>query len=490
MSFFSSHALTLDAFVDFQAGYDADVVALLRSELGAHVLGKTNMDEFGMGSFGINSAFGATLNPCSPQEGHAAQSHVRVAGGSSAGSAAAVAANLVGLAVGSDTGGSVRLPASYCGVYGFKPSYGRISRHGLIAYASSLDTVGLLARNLDTLEQAFTAVACTPAALRLGAQHDMTFRGRVKVAAGSSRSSIRIGIPAVFLERHVPAATLQVFKVFLAVLADAPSVQLVPVALPSLKAALGAYYVLSSVEAASCLARYDGLRTRRHGAIPDPKAYLETRLDNRAHLLGHEVQQRLALGSHLACRQADHRQQSLYHRATAIRHALTHEINDCFERLQLDVLLSLTAPSEAPLLHRLVKRASQACSLVTPVPSVVASDLQNGAAGPGVEGTLRVEGALSVEGAQRVEALARTLEHLMSSNDDLDFALRSMDHYVHDLLTVPANLTRIPAISLPWLTGPAGWPLGIQLMAPYMHDEELLLIVRRLQSHLPPSTSS
>lgn len=128
--------------LNFEPPYTATVVKRLCAQ-GARVVGKTNMDEFGMGSFNINSFFGPVLNPWG-QPGE----HARVSGGSSGGSAAAVAAGMCHAALGSDTGGSVRIPAAYCGVVGYKPSYGRLSRYGLVPYASSLDTPGVLARDV------------------------------------------------------------------------------------------------------------------------------------------------------------------------------------------------------------------------------------------------------------------------------------------------------------------------------------------------------
>lgn len=128
---------------DFTSPYDATVVKLL-NDAGALIVGKTNMDEFGMGSANIHSTFGPVINPSFDKE-----EEKRSAGGSSGGSAASVAMNMCKAALGSDTGGSVRMPASYCGIVGFKPSYGRISRHGLISYANSLDTIGILTRNVE-----------------------------------------------------------------------------------------------------------------------------------------------------------------------------------------------------------------------------------------------------------------------------------------------------------------------------------------------------
>ena len=261
--------------------FTATAVARLEAA-GAIVVGKTNMDEFAMGSSTEHSAYKRTLNPWD---------RTRVPGGSSGGSAAAVAAGMAPLALGTDTGGSIRQPAALCGIVGLKPTYGRVSRYGLVAYASSLDQVGPLARTVED--------AALLASVICGADpHDATCASRpapdFRPALAGNAAGLRIGVPRSFLATGVEPETLHRFDEALATLA-AEGAQLVDVELPHLPHAIASYYIVATAEASSNLARYDGVRYGlRAGSARDLAAlYGETRDAG----FGQEVKRRIILGT-------------------------------------------------------------------------------------------------------------------------------------------------------------------------------------------------
>lgn len=288
----------------FYAPEDAEVVARLR-RAGAQVLGKTSMDEFGMGASGELSFFGHVANPRDPR---------RVSGGSSSGSAAAVAGGSVRFALGSDTGGSVRLPAAYCGVFGLKPSYGAFSRRGLVAFASSLDCVGVLASSGEDLRAVFEV-------LRGKDPRDATSRTWPR----PDKTRLRVGVDETAWQHASPELQRE-RDAALALLGD--SVEIVPgISGPSPKANLGAYGVLSSVEAWSNLARFDGSRFGDDGAV----------------CFGPEVQARLAFGRSVL----DGAYGDALGNAEAQRRTVRKWAVGCFS--QVDVLLGPAAPGVAPL---------------------------------------------------------------------------------------------------------------------------------------------
>ncbi|HEY6102083.1 MAG TPA: Asp-tRNA(Asn)/Glu-tRNA(Gln) amidotransferase subunit GatA [bacterium] len=261
--------------------YDATVVARLR-EAGAIVLGKTNLDEFAMGSSTENSAFGPTRNPWDP---------ARVPGGSSGGSAAAVAAGFVPLALGSDTGGSIRQPAGFCGVVGCKPTYGRVSRYGLIAFASSLDQIGPLSRT----------VADAALLLRVIAGRD----GRDSTTAavpvpdfpaelGGGVGGLRIGLPREAfgegLQPEVRAAVMAAVETLRGLGAEVTEI-----ALPTIAYALPTYYLIATSEASTNLARYDGVQ---YGLRVPASDLYEMYTRTRGQGFGAEVKRRIMLGTY------------------------------------------------------------------------------------------------------------------------------------------------------------------------------------------------
>ena len=305
------------------APYDAHVVERLRAE-GAVIVGKANLDEFAMGSTGETSAFGATTNPLDP---------TRVPGGSSSGSAAAVAAGIVPLALGSDTGGSVRQPAAFCGLVGLKPTYGRVSRYGLVAYASSLDQVGPIARDARDCALGLSVIA----------GHDPRDATSVDApsddwvgAVGRGVRRLRIGVPRSFLEGADPDVRAA-FDDGLRVLSSAGAT-LVDVELPHAKLGVSVYYLVATAEASSNLARFDGVR---FGARVSGKDLVETYERTRA-LFGAEVKRRILLGTYaLSAGYYD----AYYVRAQKVRTRIREDFARAFERC--DVIATPTAPSVA-----------------------------------------------------------------------------------------------------------------------------------------------
>ncbi|MBX3462552.1 MAG: Asp-tRNA(Asn)/Glu-tRNA(Gln) amidotransferase subunit GatA [Planctomycetes bacterium] len=302
--------------------------ALQRLEAaGAVLLGRTNMDEFGMGSSTENSAHGPTRNPWQPD---------CVPGGSSGGSAAAVAADLCPLAVGSDTGGSVRQPAALCGVVGLKPSYGRVSRSGLIAYASSLDCVGVLARTVD---DAALWLRCTAGSDPGDPTSAAEALPEFAVEARPDLRGLRIGLP---WELNGPGLADEIE----AVLADARAqlrtlgAELVECSLPHVSVAVPTYYLLAMAEAASNLARYDGVRYGFRGAASGSCEAMTTA--SRSSGFGAEVQRRLLLGTFaLSCGYQD----EYYGKATQARERLREDFRRAFAGC--DLLVSPTSPVPA-----------------------------------------------------------------------------------------------------------------------------------------------
>jgi aspartyl-tRNA(Asn)/glutamyl-tRNA(Gln) amidotransferase subunit A len=266
--------------------YDATVVERLEAA-GAVIVGKTNCDEFAMGSSTENSAFGPTRNPWSLE---------RTPGGSSGGSAAAVAAGMVPLALGSDTGGSIRQPAALCGVVGFKPSYGRVSRFGLIAFASSLDQIGPFATTVADAALTMDVLAgADPRDSTASATPVPDFATALDRNADATRG-VRVGVPRHLFSDGVEAEVMSAFDTALGVLRDRGA-QLVDVSLPYSPQAIPVYYVIATAEASSNLARYDGVRYghRVAGARTPVEMYERTRGAG----FGREVKRRIILGTYV-----------------------------------------------------------------------------------------------------------------------------------------------------------------------------------------------
>ena len=310
----------------FVAPYTATAAQRL-IEAGAVIVGKTNLDEFAMGSSTENSALGVTRNPHDLE---------RVPGGSSGGSASAVAAGMVPLALGSDTGGSIRQPAAFCGVAGLKPTYGRVSRYGLIAFASSLDQIGPVAGSVDDAAVALEVIAgadpCDSTALEIDVP-------RYSQAEPIDPARLRIGVPDDWLGQGLDAEIRAAIEAALEGLEKAGA-ELQHIQLPHQKYAVATYYVIAMAEASSNLARYDGVRYgRRAAAVVDLEDLLSR---SRSEGFGEEVQRRVLLGTYvLSAGYYD----AYYGRAQRVRTLLRRDFDAAFDRV--DVVIGPTTPTTA-----------------------------------------------------------------------------------------------------------------------------------------------
>jgi aspartyl-tRNA(Asn)/glutamyl-tRNA(Gln) amidotransferase subunit A len=361
--------------------YDAFVVKCLKAE-GAIIIGKTNMDEFGMGNTTENSGFGPTLNPVDP---------LRVPGGSSGGSGAAVGAGMVRMALGSDTGGSIRCPASFCGIVGLKPTYGRVSRYGLVAYANSLEQIGPMARTVSDVALLMRVISAYNANDSTAHRLPFTLEPEKKELNG-----IRIGIPEEYFGEGVDHRVASI--VFSAVerLEDLGA-ETITCTMPSMRYALAAYYTTCMSEASSNLARYDGVR---YGLPADFRkhwhhAFQETRQQG----FGKEVRRRVMLGTFAL---SAGYYGKYYRKAQAAREQVRADFTRLFA--SVDLIAGPTMPTVA---FRLGEKSDPLSS------------------------------------------------------------------YLADILTVPANLAGVPAISVPCGTV-GGLPVGLQLMGRPFEDEQVV----------------
>jgi aspartyl-tRNA(Asn)/glutamyl-tRNA(Gln) amidotransferase subunit A len=316
--------------------YDATVVERLR-ERGAIVVAKSNMDEFSMGSSTENSAYFVARNPWD---------RARVPGGSSGGSAVAVAAKLVHVALGSDTGGSIRQPAALTGVVGVKPTYGRVSRYGLIAFASSLDTVGPLASDVVSAELVYAAIAGRD-------PRDSTSVDRFVDRADFSRARERLRGARVGVIRDLLASTMDAgvrasFEQALSVM-ESEGAAIVELSLPSTRYAAAAYYVLAPAECSSNLARFDGVRYGFH-ADGEGSSAEERAAQTRAKGFGPEVKRRILLGT-FALSEGYH--DEFYEKAQRVRAMIRRDFERAFDAVDV-----LATPTSLVLPWRLGERTS------------------------------------------------------------------------------------------------------------------------------------
>ncbi|MBS0325767.1 MAG: Asp-tRNA(Asn)/Glu-tRNA(Gln) amidotransferase subunit GatA [Proteobacteria bacterium] len=382
---------------DYVAPYDAHVVARLRAA-GTTLVGKTNMDEFAMGSSNENSRFGAVANPWN---------RACIPGGSSGGSAAAVAARLVPAATGTDTGGSVRQPAAMCGITGIKPTYGLCSRYGLVAFASSFDTPGVLAGDAQDCALVLDAMAGHDArdATSADRPHEDCTRFLRREAGARPLAGLRIGLPREYSGTGVAAGVATAVEAALTELRKLGA-ETVAIELPMVGHAIPVYYVLAPAEASSNLSRFDGVRYghRAEGYSGLDDLYGRTRAEG----FGPEVKRRILIGTYVL----SHGYYDAYYlKAQQVRRLIADDFARAFERC--DVIAGPTTPTTAFAL-----------------------------------------------GARTDDPVAM---------------------YLGDIFTVAANLTGLPAISMPCGFDADGLPVGLQLQGRHFDEARLLDAAHRFQ---------
>lgn len=404
---------------NFKPPYDATVIERLKAS-DAVIIGKTNLDEFAMGGSTENSALGSTRNPWNQE---------RVPGGSSGGAATCVAASMTPLSVGSDTGGSIRQPASFCGVVGLKPSYGRVSRYGLVAFASSLDQIGPLAHTVDDVALLLEAIAGHDPADSTSANVPTAEYSRT---VAKPLDGIRLGLATEHFEKglssDVEKSVREAIKVY-----ESLGATVTDVSLPHSKYAIAAYYIVAPSEASSNLARYDGvhygyradeqevmaeLAEERNALLASGDQQTADNLDSslvrlyrrsRSEAFGPEVKRRIMLGAYaLSAGYYD----AYYVKALKVRRLIRQDFDAAFQ--QVDFIVGPVAPN-------------------------VAFEL----------------------GAMKDDPLSL---------------------YLQDLFTVSANLAGTTAISVPCGISSDGLPIGLQLQAPAFEEERLLRAAHMFQS--------
>jgi aspartyl-tRNA(Asn)/glutamyl-tRNA(Gln) amidotransferase subunit A len=316
---------------NYVASYDATAVIKLK-KAGAVCIGKTNLDEFAMGASTENSAFGPTKNP---------HDTARVSGGSSGGSAVAVAADMSIAALGSETGGSIRQPAGFCGITGLKPTYGRVSRHGLIAMASSLDQIGPMAKTAWDAAAIMEVISGHDAMDATSSPHPA---GRLTEMLAGDVSGVKIGIPDEYFADGMDADVAKTVQDAIAKL-ESLGANVSRMSLPHTKYALAVYYVLVPSEVSSNMARYDGIRygySAGSGNGATPQNLLDVYEMSRANALGKEVKRRIMTGTYaLSAGYYD----AYYKKAQQVRTLIVEDFKKAFDKY--DVLVSATSPTPA-----------------------------------------------------------------------------------------------------------------------------------------------
>ncbi|KAL7948520.1 amidase signature enzyme [Trichoderma barbatum] len=413
--------------------FEATIVRQLRAR-GASVIGKTNMDEFGMGSYSVNSIHGPVRNPLAPT------GEDMSAGGSSGGSAVAVALDDADIALGTDTGGSVRLPAAYTGIVGYKPSYGMISRFGVVPYANSLDTVGLLSRDVESIRGLVFDTglyqehdSSDPTSLSVETRQRCS---RATPSALPDLSQLTIGIPIEYNIAELDPAIRDAWAATASAL-ESQGARIVSVSLPSIKEALCAYYILAPAEASSNLAKYDGVRYGVRGSEGDAAGetlYSEARGAG----FGEEVKRRILLGTYSLSSEA---MDNYFIQAQKIRRLIQQDFDRVFK---------LDNPLYEPRQFDL-------------------SEMSADTALEDKQGPVQVDFLLS----PTAPTYPPTLSDIMKRS--------SVDGYMNDVLTVPASLAGLPAISVPVKIDQSHqFPAGLQLIAQYWDDRRLLALADKV----------
>lgn len=468
-----------------ESPYEATVVTQLKQR-GAVVVGKTNLDEFGMGGHSVNSIYGAVAQEPEPEpvgQERAATSGIRLsAGGSSGGSAVAVASGAADVALGTDTGGSVRLPAAYCGVVGYKPSYGMVSRHGVVPYANSLDTVGFLARRVREIRNLVVGVGvqggaglCSeadpldPTSLSTAArkrcaasreQYDYDGRAdQLSVAEGKKLlRSLTFGIPVEYNIEELEGCVRQAWEGAASFLREEIGARVVPVSLPSTRHALSAYYVLAPAEASSNLAKYDGVRygPRQHeiegkgkdqgkGGEDGPNGVLYSAVRGKG--FGAEVKRRILLGSYTLSSEA---MANYFLQAQRVRQLVRRDFDRVFK-----------------LSNPLLDEDAQHFDL---------ADMEDHVALESKLGPTQVDFLL----CPTAPTLPPSLEDVQAGQEK-----NPIDAYMNDVFTVPASLAGLPAVSIPRRVRPQGRGkdvMGLQIIGQYWDDARLLAVADTLST--------
>ncbi|KAN0042395.1 hypothetical protein ACTFIV_004959 [Dictyostelium citrinum] len=425
---------------NYKPSFDSTVVKLLKDE-GAIIVGKTNMDEFSMGSSSTSGNFGKVINPWSKPNNNNNNNNnnnegevLYVAGGSSGGSAAAVASNYCVASIGSDTGGSIRQPSSYCGVVGFKPSYGLISRFGLVAYASSLDTPGVLTNSVEDAAELLDVL------IKKDQENDSTsieftnnnnknekrnilneFNEKLK---NKNIKDLVFGIPKDYLVKELDTDILNLWKEVVEEI-EKRGGKVVPVSLPHTRYALPAYYLLATSEASSNLSRFDGVRygyryeeeNKNSSGVDDDDEikigmglkdmYTKTRTNG----FGEEVKKRIILGTMALSRSS---YDNFYTKAQKIRRLVSDDFKNVFQgENKVDILITPTAPSAA-----------------------------------------------------------------FKQNEKMD----PIEVYVNDIMTIPSNLAGLPACSIPLKLSKSNLPISVQLISNRLTDDNLLFAAHTIMN--------
>lgn len=398
---------------NYQSPFDASVVEDFRGA-GAVSIGKLNMDEFAMGSSNETSFFGACLNPWDT---------TRIPGGSSGGSAAAVAAGIIPLATASDSGGSIRQPSALCGVTGIKATYGAVSRWGIIAYASSMDQAGLIARHADDLvagmdlishfderdsNSAANRFAHKNEAGRVKAEYD-TLRNQFDTAGEKPLSGLRVGFPVEYQGEGIAPDVDNAVQAAIKQLEDLGAT-IVEISLPHTADCISSYYILAPAEASSNMSRFDGIRFGHRTEQADGLENLIAR--SRAEAFGDEVRRRILIGTYVL---TEGYYDALYVKAQRIRRLIAEDFKKVFAE-QCDVIVGPVSPN-----------------------------------------------------------VARSI----GDNKDLK------GEWLNDIFTLSANLAGLPAMSLPcgFSSDAKPLPIGLQLIGNYFNEAQLLAIADRFQEH-------
>lgn len=374
---------------NYEATYDAFVIKKLR-EAGAVILGRTNMDEFAMGVSTENSAYGVTKNPYDTS---------RVPGGSSGGSTTAVAMNGALVALGSDTAGSCRQPASFCGVVGFKPTYGSVSRSGLMAMGSSLDVIGPIGKTVSDVEAVFNVIKGKDELDSTSVSSDLVEKKK--------KDKIIIGIPRDFIKEGIDERVVRNFEESLEKLQSAGYI-IKDIKLPHVKYSVPSYYIITPAEVSANLARFDGIR---YGRNVDADNLIDVYKKSRGAGFGPEVRRRILVGTYVL---SHGYYDAYYNKATAVRGLIINDYKEAFK--EVDVVLTPTTTGPA---FKIGEKVSDPVKM-----------------------------------------------------------------YLEDIFTSPANMTGLPAISIP-----SGFaeengkklPLGIHFIAPYLREDLLFEIGKKFE---------